>query len=106
MAGAEIQESDGTWVWTSIHDFAAPDHAPACGRLYLGGLTTCGSYRLVVWDAAAGAAFGPWIRSCSTPQALASSLTGWIAPGDVLWIEQQSRSGEPMAPQFTLYLAN
>jgi hypothetical protein len=104
MQGTEVQANDGTWVWTSIHAYVAPDRAPGCDRPFITGTATCGWFRLVSWQPDSPAVFGPWTRSCSAAEELAPSLKGWVHAGDGVLIEQQSRAGDPMVTQFTLFL--
>jgi hypothetical protein len=100
VTGAEFLERDATWVWTSDH-LVAPDRARDCDRPYLGA-STCGWFRIVTHDLASPV-FGPWTRSCSTPEALEPSLQR-LRPGQEFSIEQNSRTDDPMATQFTFYM--
>lgn len=56
-----------------------------CDAPYEGTNTTCLTTRLVVWYRP-GVGFvtvhGPWVRSCWTPQKLASGWGGWLHRGD------------------------
>lgn len=66
-----------------------------CNAPFLGHSSTCGQYRLVVDRPFSPDNFGPWVRSCWTPQALASGFGGWVHWGDNITIEQMAEAGDP-----------
>lgn len=82
--GANVTRSEQFW-----HVSGGP-----CDRPYVGHSQQCATFRFVVWNSPMPDTYGPWFRSCWTPQPGASSEGGWIRPGQIYYVEYSVGTGQ------------
>lgn len=86
--------------------FALTPLTPGCDAPYEGRNNTCAMFQLVVlWSPVTHESnvFGPWVKSCDTPQKLASSFSGWVRQGDSVYVRAQGEQNGSHNPGGTLF---
>jgi hypothetical protein len=94
--------TDGYLVHDSTLVFRLASGPAACTQAYVGQGTDCASYRIHrYWDqsfnngqGAYNDAYGAWVYSCWTPVALNSVYGGWLATGDMYFLQYWDGSSQ------------
>lgn len=66
----------------------------SCDRPYVGHSDQCATFRFVVWNSPMPDTYGPWFKSCWTPQPGASGEHGWISVGQIYYVEYSVGTGQ------------
>lgn len=81
-----------------------PSSGGGCDAPYEGRNRTCSTFQLVVVTGRAGnGIYGPWVRSCDTPQKMASGWGGWVSKGDAVFVRTRAEMDGSHNPGGSLF---
>jgi hypothetical protein len=92
---------DGYTGVSQTTGFFLTPSSSACDKPYEGHNSTCMTVRLVVLSSPYGdptPAYGPWVRSCWSPQGLASGWGGWVKHDDGVYMQARAEQDGDTTP--------
>jgi hypothetical protein len=93
--------SDGYTGVSRTESYQTIPYTLDCDKPYEGHNSTCFTGRLIMlYSPTTGASnvFGPWVRTCWTPVAMASQWGGWVHKGDYIFFEARAEQDGGTTP--------